>query len=122
MASSSWDDMKRVREDEYFHKQEKEKTSGLKNALDAVNERHAIAQEKLAGFKKGNSPITGAPFFKARVQGHNILDCPEDEMMIISYASFLNVMETLQKDDKQAINAWKAFLEAQTDTDEAKNK
>tara|TARA_R110000868_G_scaffold262401_2_gene521135 strand:+ start:115991 stop:116356 length:366 start_codon:yes stop_codon:yes gene_type:complete len=120
--TSSWDDMKRVREEEYFHKQEIVKKDSLKNKISQEETRHKQAQEKLEGFKKGDSPITGAPFFKAIVQGHIILDCPEDDMILLSHSTLLAVMETLQKGDKQAINAWKAFLDNQVDIDDSENK
>jgi hypothetical protein len=65
----------------------------------------------LKSFKKGQSPITAAPLFKAHVAGHIVLDCPADDMLMVSQATLLSLIESLQNDDKKAIGAWKAFLQ-----------
>lgn len=109
---SAWDEMKRVREEEFFHKDEIEKKERLKEKLKALEARVAKTNEKLESFTKGESPITGALLIKAHVHGHVFLDCPEDEMVMIGHASLLSLIESLQNDDKQAMNAWKAFLES----------
>jgi uncharacterized protein YhaN len=111
MSTSSWDDMKRVREDEYFKKQENQQTQQLQGELSKVEARYQQIEEMLKSFKKGQSPITGAPLFKAQVAGHIVLDCPADDMLMVSQATLLSLIESLQNDDKKAIGAWKAFLQ-----------
>ena len=114
MSTSAWDSMKKVREDEYFIKEEHKSKEQLKKTLEAIEKRYFETEEKMKSFSKGSSPITGAPLFKAQVAGHVVLDCPSDDMLFVSQASLLHLIESLQNGDKKAIASWKAFLENQS--------
>lgn len=114
MATKSWNEMKRVREDEYFKKQENAQKQKMQTSLLKLEARLHQTEEKMNSFTKGPSPITGAPLFKAHIAGHTVLDCPADDMILVSQATLLSLIESLQNGDKQAIAAWKAFLKNQS--------
>lgn len=117
MSTSAWDEMKRVCEDEYFVKEENKSKQALHDILEGIEKRHKQTEEKFKSFTKGNNPITGAPLFKAQVAGHYVLDCPADDMLLVSQATMLSLIEALQNDDKKAIGAWKAFLQNQSNSE-----
>lgn len=117
MSTSAWDDMRRVHEDEFFLKEENKSKQVLHDTLEALEERHKETDEKLKSFTKGVNPITGAPFFKAQIAGHYVLDCPADDMLLMSQATLLSLIESLQNGDKKDIGAWKAFLQNQSNSE-----
>lgn len=113
MTTSSWDEMKRVREEEYFHKQEQEQLQKLKEQGEKKPNLQDKGLESIAAFSKGKSPLTGASFYKASVSGSTILDCPEEETLLLSYKTILKIIDAAEAQDKNTIHAWQHFLTGQ---------
>lgn len=113
MASSSWDEMKRIREDEYFHKQEQEQLKKLKEK--AINPEANVDRglEVIRAFTTGKSPLSGGSLYQATVAGVPIIDCPEEQVVTLSYQTLKNLIEKSQQNEDTHIGAWNIFLNGQ---------
>jgi len=109
MSTSSWDEMKRVREEEYFLKEDKEKLRKLRDHYGSIDNVRANVREVLGSFQKGFSPVTGAPVFKVTIDGLDVLDCPEENLITLSYEGLQSLLEQVV-DDKTLLAHWKEFL------------
>lgn len=109
MSTSSWDERKRVREEEYFLKEEKEKLRRLREKSHNSETVRAHAQEALSNFRRGFSPITGAPMFKVTVDGIDVVDCPEEGLMMLTYDTLENILIDAGESPAKVKN-WLTFL------------
>ncbi|MBI1363195.1 MAG: hypothetical protein GC134_04355 [Proteobacteria bacterium] len=109
MSTSSWDEMKRVREEEYFLKEDKEKLRKLREHYGSVENVRKNVRESLAAFQKGFSPVTGAPVFKVTIDGMDVIDCPEESLITLSYEGLLNLLMAVRTDNT-LLHHWEEFL------------
>ena len=110
MSGSSWDDLKRVREEEYFIKEEREKLNKLRDKLAEDNAYIIKTKEAISKFERGFSPISGASFFKSHVHGHDFLDCPEEGSVLMTYDTLKAIIRAAELRAEDVINAWDKYL------------
>jgi hypothetical protein len=101
--------MKRVREEEYFLKEDKEKLRKLREHYGSVENVRRNVREVLASFQKGFSPVTGAPVFKVTIDGMDVIDCPEENLITMSYEGMLTLLRAVRSDDA-LLHHWEEFL------------
>merc|ERR1711974_477461 len=68
-TTSSWDQLKKVREEEYFLKEEREKIAALKAQRAKSLEFLTETKEKMKTFERGFSPLRGMSMFRANIAG-----------------------------------------------------
>lgn len=108
----NWDDKKRAREEEYFHREEKDKVEKLRDEKEKLATHEVEGQEIFAPLKKVSSPITGASMFKSTVTDEDFLDCPEEKTMMISYKTLRKIMRNAEDGDKHFTDTWRTFLDS----------
>lgn len=108
---NNWDDKKRAREDEYFHREEQTKVKKIRTKKERAAIREIEGKEIFASLKKIKSPITGAKMFKATVTDEDFLDCPEEKTLLISYKTLRKIMRTVEDDDIHTLDTWRTFLD-----------
>lgn len=110
MSTSSWDDMKRVREEEFFQREEREKLNQLREKLGAEKSYIQATREALNSYERGFSPLGGKPMFRVDVGNERILDCPEEGCLLMTYETLANLLAEGHKRDADALEAWDKFL------------
>lgn len=110
MSNSGWDDMKRVREEEYFHKEEQRKIQEMKKKVLESQQTRDIARERITAFGKGQSPLTGSSIYKANISETPVLDCPEEGTIMMSYECLKTLLKAAQSGEQNTLNAWNTFL------------
>jgi len=117
---STWDDLKRVREEEHFIKEETQKLKSLKADIHAKETQKEDDKNVFSSFQKGSSALTGSPLYKMTVAGETVIDCPEEKSITMSYHTLQEIIECLQDGNASAINAWKAFIKEHEETTDEK--
>lgn len=67
--------------------------------------------EQVKSFQRGFSPITGASMHRANVAGTNLLDCPEEKMVFLSYDALYNLISQGFDESSTTLQSWQSFLE-----------
>lgn len=112
MSSSSWDDMKRVREEEYFMKEEQAKVAALKAKRSKEQAYLQNTHAAIEKFQRGYSPISGANLFKAKVGAHTVLDAPEEGVLLLPYDTLVELLTAATSHvDSEMVTDWKRFLD-----------
>ena len=114
-TTSSWDQLKKVREEEFFYKDERDKIAALKAQREKSRAFMTETKEKMAAFERGFSPVRGMNMFRANIAGDLVLDCPEEGTVTMTY----DVLEKLLKEAKLAesdmLKKWEQFIEVAID-------
>lgn len=116
--TNSWDDLKRVKEEEYFLREEKEKLRRLRDQVTSEERGRANAQEALSNFQKGHSPITGATMYRASVDDIDIIDCPEEGVLMMTYNTLETLLDAAADPKSPLIKSWRHFLKSAAVKDE----
>ena len=110
MAKSSWDDMRRAREAEYFLKDEREKISALKAQRQETAASLEQTHETIKNFTRGFSPISGGKIFRAYVGNDVILDCPEEGVITLPYDTLEKLLLATEKNETSKLEKWREFI------------
>lgn len=110
MSASSWDDMKRVRESEFFHREEQEKKRHMQQERDDALARLEKTNQSLENYQRGFSPLQGASMFRSTVAGQHFLDCPEEGVVLMSYSTLLHLISAARKSDSDVVDGWDRFI------------
>lgn len=113
--ANAWDDMRRVREEEYFVREEATKLETLKEKIENSESERVEATELLAAMQKGTSPVSGATMFNVTVAGHHVLDCPHEGTLLMTYEALEEILDDLEP-EKKAL--WRALLQATSPLEE----
>ena len=115
MSTTSWDNLKKAREEEYFLKDEREKIAALKAQREAALEFITLTKEKIAEFERGFSPIRGKNMFRANIAGDQVLDCPEEGTLTITYDVLEKLLKEARKAESDVLVKWEQFVEVAID-------
>lgn len=115
MSTTSWDKLKKVREEEFFVKEERAKVAALKEKREAELQFLTETKNKMATFERGFSPIRGKSMFRANVAGFTILDCPEEGTVTLTYDVLQDILTEAKKAESDVIKTWERFLEVAMD-------
>lgn len=110
MSTSSWDDMKRVREEEFFQREEREKLNQLREKLSVEKGYIQSTRTALENYERGFSPLGGKAMFRVEVGEDKILDCPEEGCVLMTYETLSRLLSEGHKRDSDALEAWDKFL------------
>lgn len=108
--SSSWDAMKRAREEEYFLKEERAKVSALKARQDEARAFLEKTHQVIRGFNRGFSPISGGSMFRAHVGDDVVLDCPEEGVLTLPYDTLEKLLAEAKKPQSDLLDKWREYL------------
>lgn len=115
-TTSSWDNLKKAREEEYFIKEEREKIAALKAEREKSLAFLAKTKEKLEHFERGFSPINGKRVFRANIAGDLVLDCPEEGTVTMTYDVLQALLKEAKKADSEILPKWEMFVEVALDS------
>ena len=115
-TTSSWDQLKKVREEEYFLKEEREKIAALKAQREKSLEFLAETKEKMKTFERGFSPVRGKSMFRANIAGEIVLDCPEEGTVTLTYDVLQTLIREAKKAESEALPLWERFIEVALDS------
>ena len=115
-TTSSWDQLKKVREEEYFLKEEREKVAALKAKRAKSLEFLTETKEKMEAFERGFSPLRGMSMFRANIAGDLILDCPEEGTVTMTYDVLQALLKEAKKADSEILPKWEMFVEVALDS------
>ena len=115
-TTSSWDQLKKVREEEYFYKDERDKVAALKAEREQSRAFMEVTKEKMKDFERGFSPISGKNMFRANVDGDIVLDCPEEGTLTMTYDTLEAIIKAARKGEDAHITKWAQYLEVAIDS------
>lgn len=110
MSTSSWDDMKRVREEEFFQREEREKMDRLRAKLLSEKGYIQTTRDAISKYERGFSPLSGKAMYRIEVAGTSVLDCPEEGCVLLSYETLESLLAETRKQSSDVVDAWKQFL------------
>lgn len=116
MSTTSWDNLKKAREEEYFLKDEREKIAALRAKREAALEFIAETKNKMATFERGFSPVRGKNMFRATVAGNLVLDCPEEGTLTMTYDVLETILKEAKKTESELLTKWAQFVEVALDS------
>ena len=116
--TSSWDDMKRAREEEYFLRDERAKIAALKANREEKRAFLCQTHVVIRNFGRGFSPISGGSIFRAYIGDDVVLDCPEEGALTIPYDTLEKLIKEAGKPESEMHQQWLQFLEVALDSTE----
>lgn len=111
MSTTSWDKLKKVREEEFFVKEERAKIAAIKAERAAATQFLTETKEKMETFERGFSPISGKSMFRATVADFTVLDCPEEGTITLTYDVLQDILTEAKKSDSDVLKTWERFLD-----------
>lgn len=118
--ASSWDEMRKAREEEYFLKDEREKIATLKARR--AEERGFLedTHQVIRNFGRGFSPISGGSIFKAYIGDDVVLDCPEEGVLTIPYDTVEKLLKEARNPESDVLERWRQFVEHSLESEQGK--
>lgn len=110
MTTNAWDDMRRVREEEYFVKNEAGKLRQLHQKWESLQAERGTFIAKLNSLQKAHSPVSGAGMYKMNINGHAVLDCPMEGTVLLTYEALADILQTGSEASKQL---WQLLFDKQ---------
>ena len=77
----------------------------------AATGKNISLTEQVKSFQRGYSPITGASMHRANVAGTNLLDCPDEKMIFLSYDALYALVAQNLDENSPSLKSWQSFLE-----------
>lgn len=115
MVKSSWDDMKRSREEEFIQREEREKLAKLREKVLQKTAHIQQSADALASFERGFSPLRGGAMYKKEVAGEHILDCPQEGSVMMTYTTLSHILTEASRSESESLEHWRQFIENSTE-------